>query len=309
MSKTEKELAFLRDLYLENDWTLRFTELFDKNFKFSGEEKFLYVNAGTGTHALGLREKLNNKKEVFGLFENAETLKIAQAKADAVRADVNFTDELPPERFDTVLADASLVKPANFNDFFAAIARLSKNRVAVFLPTKGSFGEIFSFLWETLLELDLAEKGAEVENLVSEIPTVEEIKEKAENLGLTEIETVTKVEFFDFKNGAEFDQSPLVADFLFPAWLGFLTEKEKKQVRKKLIQLIDAEDSSLSFRFSVKATLLVGEKVKRKGENKKYSLSLSLYNCFASARRRISAAKSSSFNELICGVFRFEASL
>ena len=261
MSKTEKELAFLRDLYLENDWTLRFTELFDKNFKFSGEEKILYVNAGTGTHALGLREKLNNKKEVFGLFENAETLKIAQAKADAVRADVNFTDELPPERFDTVLADASLVKPANFNDFFAAIVQLSKNRVAVFLPTKGSFGEIYSYLWEILLELDLAEKGSEVENLISELPTVEEVKEKAESLGLTEIETVTKVEFFDFKNGAEFDQSPLAADFLFPAWFGFLTEKEKKQVRKKLVQLIDAEDSSLSFRFSVKATLLVGEKV------------------------------------------------
>lgn len=260
MSKTEKELAFLRDLYLENDWTLRFAELFDKNFKFSKEEKILYVNAGTGTHALGIKEKLKKDKEMFGLFENAETLKIAQAKADAVNADVSFSDKLPKETFDAVLADASLVKPANFNDFFAAIVQLSKNQVAIFLPTKGSFGEIFSFLWETLLEVGLVEKSASVENLISELPTVEEVKEKAESLGLTNIETVTKLEYFEFKDGTEFINSPLVSDFLFPAWFGFLSEKEKEKVNVKLAQLVDAEDGSLSFRFSVKATLLVGEK-------------------------------------------------
>ena len=261
MSKTQKELAFLRDLYLENDWTLRFAELFDKNFKFSAKEKILYVNAGTGTHALLLRKKLKDDKEIFGLFENEETLKIAQAKADAVRADVNFSDKLPKTSFDSVLADASLVKPANFNDFFGAIAQLSKNQVAVFLPTRGSFGEIFSYLWETLLELGLTEKSAAVENLISEIPTVEEVKEKAENLGLTNIETITKNELFDFKDGEEFVDSPLIADFLFPVWLGFLSEKEKEKVLKKLVRLIDAEDGSLTFRFSVKATLLVGEKI------------------------------------------------
>lgn len=262
MSKTQKELAFLRDLYLENDWTHRFAELFDKNFKFSNEEKILYVNAGTGTHALVLREKLDDKKEVYGLFENEETLKIAQAKADAVRANVSFSDKLPKETFDAVLADASLVKPANFNDFFTAIVQLSKNQVAVFLPTKGSFGEIFSYLWETLLEVDLGEKGAAVENLISELPTVEDVKEKAEKLGLANIETVTKNEAFDFKDGSEFINSPLVADFLFPAWFEFLTEKEKDKVNIKLAQLVDAEDGSLTFRFSVKATLLVGEKTR-----------------------------------------------
>jgi ubiquinone/menaquinone biosynthesis C-methylase UbiE len=260
MSKTEKELAFLRDLYLENDWTQRFAEIFDKNFKFNKEEKILYVNAGTGTHALVLREKLDDKKEVFGLFENEETLKIAQAKADAVNADVNFSDKLPAGTFDAVLADASLVKPANFNDFLSAIVQLSKDQVAVFLPTKGSFGEIFSFLWETLFDLGLAEKGSEVENLINELPTVEDVKEKAESLGLSKIETVTKIENFDFKNGAEFVESPLVADFLFPGWFGFLSEKEKEKVSKKLAKLVDDEDGSLSFRFSVKATLLVGEK-------------------------------------------------
>ena len=260
MSKTQKELAFLRDQYLENDWTQRFAELFDKNFKFTNEKKILYVNAGTGTHALFLRGKLSHKKEVFGLFENDETLKIAQAKADAIQANVSFSDKLPKETFDAVLADASLVRPANFNAFFSAIVQLSKNQVAVFLPTKGSFGEIFSYLWEALIEVDLPEKGSSAENLISEIPTEEDVKERAEELGLTNIETVTKNETFEFKDGTEFINSPLVADFLFPAWFEFLTEKEKEKVNIKLAQLVDAEDNSLTFRFSVKATLLVGEK-------------------------------------------------
>ncbi|MEJ7699932.1 MAG: hypothetical protein WKF71_09855 [Pyrinomonadaceae bacterium] len=40
MSKSQKELAFLRDLYIETDWTERFTNIFDENFKFSGEKKY-----------------------------------------------------------------------------------------------------------------------------------------------------------------------------------------------------------------------------------------------------------------------------
>ena len=261
MSKTPKELAFLRDLYLENDWTLRFAELFDKNVKFSKNEKILYLNAGTGTHALLLRRKLKDDKKIFASFESKEMFKIAQAKADIIKANVKFSDVVPNETFDTVVADASLVKPADFNDFFAAAARLSENRIAVFLPTKGSFGEIFSVLWEALFELDLIEKGAEVEKLIAAIPTVEEVVEKAESLGLTVSEPITTIEIFEFKDGAEFINSPLAADFLFPSWFGFLTGKENNQVRKKIAKLIDAENIAPDFRFSVKATLIVGEKV------------------------------------------------
>jgi hypothetical protein len=39
-----------------------------------------------------------------------------------------------------------------------------------------------------------------------------------------------------------------------------MDEHEKRRVNEKLAQLIDAEDRDLSFRFSVKATLLTGEK-------------------------------------------------
>ena len=263
MSKTEKELAFLRDLYIETDWTERFTNLFDDNFKFSDEETILYANAGAGNHALALREKLNDKVEIFGVSEDAELLNIARTKADAIHANVDFSKSFPAQRFDAVLADASLTRPTEVNDFFTNIVGFSDSQVAFFLPTAGSFGEIFSLLWETLLNLDLLEKGAEVERLITEIPTVSKVEEMAKKLDLRRIETVTKSEFFEFDNGAAFVHSPLLEDFLFPVWFDFLTENETERVKNKLAQTIDDDCQEMSFRFSVKATLVVGEKAKK----------------------------------------------
>ena len=65
----------------------------------------------------------------------------------------------------------------------------------------------------------------------------------------------------EFENGAEFIASPLVSDFLLPEWLRTLSESENERVSARLSELIDAEDGDMSFRFSVKATLVTGEKV------------------------------------------------
>jgi trans-aconitate methyltransferase len=262
MSKTEKERAFLRDLYIETDWTERFTNLFDDNFKFSDEETILYANAGAGNHTLALREKLDDKIEILGISEDRELLNIARAKADAIKANADFSMVYPTEKYNAVLADASLIRPTEIKEFFTKVVDLSDNQVAFFLPTAGSFGEVFSLLWETLLNLDLLEKGAEVERLITEIPTVSKVEEMAKNLDLSKIETVTNKEFFEFDNGNAFINSPLAEDFLFPAWFEFLDEKEKERVKSKLAQTIDEDCQEMSFRFSVKATLIVGEKMK-----------------------------------------------
>ncbi len=260
MSKTEKELAFLRDLYIETDWIERFTNLFDDHYKFSDEEKILYVNAGAGSHALALREKLDDEIEIFGVSESRELLTIARAKADAIQANVDFSIAFPEQKYDAVMADATFVKPPELNDFLTKVVNFSNKQVAVFLPTAGSFGEIFSLLWETLLNLEMSDGSAEIERLIAEIPTISKIKEIAGNLGLTKIETMAKSEFFEFDNGAAFVNSPLAEGFLFPLWFDFLSADDAEKVKNELVQTIDDDALEMNFSFSVKATLLVGEK-------------------------------------------------
>ncbi|MCU0237976.1 MAG: hypothetical protein MUC29_00925 [Pyrinomonadaceae bacterium] len=259
MKISAKEQAFLQDLYISTDWTERFTNLFDDNFKFSDEEKILYVNAGTGNHTLAIREKLDDKIELFPISETAELQKIAQAKADTMMSKIKYLKNFPNEKADLVIADASFVNHTNLTEFIENLINQAKKQIVFFIPTAGSFGEIFSFLWETLYSLDLLDKATEVERLINQIKTVSQIEEMLKSLKLKKVESITKNESFEFADGTEFINSPLIEKFLLPNWLDFLSEKEQKKVCKKLVEIIDADDQDLSFRFTVKATLLRGE--------------------------------------------------
>src|SRR5688572_13327047 len=263
MPKTERELAYLRDLYINEAWTRRFTELVDKHLKFADEENFLYINAGTGDHACLLRERMEKNTAVFATCENAEILHIARDRALAVKADVDFSrTRFEDDSFDIVLADASFVRPADLEELVSESGRVARpgGKVGVFFPTAGSFGEIFSLLWEVLFNEDLGEHGSAAEERVRELPTLSRAEEIAESAGLRNIETHTSNEVFEYGNGAAFVSAPLVADFLLPVWLESLSEKEKERVSEKLAQLIDSEDGTMSFRFSVKVALVTGEK-------------------------------------------------
>lgn len=263
MTKTRKELAFLRDLYIQDEWTRRYTDLVDKHMDLRDSENMLYINAGTGSHALAIYERFGEKTAVFATCEDEDILVIARDKAAAVRSEVDFsTIHFDDDAFDAVLADASFVPSPELGSFIENTARVSRTGgdVAVFMPSAGSFGEIFSLLWEALFNAGLSEHGPIVEKLIADLPPVWRIEEMAERSGLVNINTQTAAEIFDYETSADFISSPLVADFLIPAWLEPLDDNEKERATKELALLIDAEDDTLSFRFSVKATLLTGEK-------------------------------------------------
>lgn len=258
--KSEKELAFLRELKIDEEWNQRFATNFNDNFKFSDEKNILYLNAGIGNHALAVRETLPEKIEFTALCETDELHKIASAKANAIKSKVNFTTLSPFESFEAVLADASFVKPSKLDYFFSEIVNYSENQVAFFLPTAGSFGEIFSLLWESLLNADLLEFSENVEKLIIEIPTVSQIEEKIKKLGIKKVNAFTKLETFEYTNADEFINSTLILDFLSPNWLEFLDKKQQAKVMKNLSKLIEAESEQMVFTFSLKATLFVGQK-------------------------------------------------
>lgn len=260
MSKTEKEIAFLRGLTVEPEWTQRFTDIFDETVKIKKIETLTYINAGAGNHAIELDEKIGNKVEIFAVCETEELQEIAQVKAEATKSSLDFSTKMPLAESDFVLADASLVLPSDLEDFLKKVVHSSNNSVVFFLPTARSFGEIFSYLWEVLLDLDMLDKSEDVEKLINNSPTVSHVEEMFKNLGIKKIETTTKDEYFDFENGTEFIESPLVKFFFMPVWFGFLNDKEKEQVIKKLAQKIDEDCDGMTFRFTVKATVMGGKR-------------------------------------------------
>ena len=52
--KSEKELAFLQELYVATDWGERFAALMDEHVELPKKGRALYVGAGTGGHALAV---------------------------------------------------------------------------------------------------------------------------------------------------------------------------------------------------------------------------------------------------------------
>lgn len=252
----------MRDL-IADEWTRRFTELVDKHLDLTDAENMLYINAGTGGHALSLDEKFGSTTDIFASCEDDDMLNIARDKAAAVSSSVDFSSvSFEEDAFDAVLADASFVRPDDIAEFIQHSVRIAQvgGDVAVFLPSAGSFGEVFSLLWEVLFTDDLGEHGRAAESLINELPSVSRIEAMAANAGMVNVRTETATEIFEFDNGRAFVLSPLAEDFLFPNWLTTLDENEKERVMEKLAQLIDAEDGEMSFKFTVKATLLTGEK-------------------------------------------------
>ncbi|MEP6945888.1 MAG: class I SAM-dependent methyltransferase [Acidobacteriota bacterium] len=263
MAKTTKELAFLRDLYVENEWTKRFTDLVDKHMDLSDSENMLYLNAGTGGHAMAVFERFGNKTAVFACCENEDLLRIARDKSAAVSSDVDFSVlRFEDDAFDAVLADASMLPPSEVEEFIEHTVRVARTGgdIAIYLPSAGSFGEVFSLMWEVLFTEEIDGYAAEIERLIAEIPTVSRVEEIARREGMVNINTQMSTELFEYESGEEFVTAPLVTDFLMPAWLATLDESEKDRVTKQLAHLIDTEDGALPFRFTVKVTLLTAEK-------------------------------------------------
>ena len=266
-TKSPKELAFLYDLYIGTDWAERFAALVDAQVELPKEGRALYVAAGTGGHALALKER-DDELSLLCVDENPECLEIAQAKAIALHQEAVFQREdsqalsFADDQFDLVLGDASLTPPTKLRKMFAEMVRVAKPgaRVAVWFPTAASFGEVFSIYWEALTRAGLGDHSAAVENLINELPTIATAEGWADQMDLESVVSTTAVEEFDFDSGEQFLASPLIADFLLPNWFQRVPEADQPRVIQELTKIIDEERHDAVFSLTLKATLIVGKK-------------------------------------------------
>lgn len=266
--KTDKELAFLQDLFIAPDWGERFAELIDEHVKLPDEGKALYAASGTGGHAMALQERAGKKLEMFCVDENAECVELAHAKATATNEQTQFShsklDSLasPDNHFDVVIGNASLVSINRIQAMFSELVRVAGPgaMIALALPTASSFGEFFSIYWEALHNTGLTDHESDVEHLITELPTVSEVEQMAKDEGLRDVTSWTRIEEFDYDSGEQFLNSPLVAEFLMPAWLALVPEDMKADLSREISRLINEERHEAEFALSVKATLVVGQK-------------------------------------------------
>ncbi|HSE18016.1 MAG TPA: methyltransferase domain-containing protein [Pyrinomonadaceae bacterium] len=266
--KSDKELAFLQDLFIAPDWGERFAELIDEHVKLPKEGEVLYVAAGTGGHAMSLYERAGDKLELHCVDENPECMDLARAKATAANEKITFSTgqldnlDLKDNRFDLVIGNASLVSRQRVRRMFSEIVRVAAPgaRIALTLPTASSFGEFFSIYWEALHNNGLLDHESDVEQLITELPTVSDMEQLAEDEGLREVESFTRIEEFDFESGEQFLKSPLVAEFLIHDWLALVPDDKRAGLFSEISRLINEERHEAEFALSVKATLIVGHK-------------------------------------------------
>src|SRR5215218_1433927 len=268
--KSEKELAYLHELYVATDWGERFAGLVDEHVKLPEEGRALYVASGTGTHALALAVRAPQEVTLVCVDESEERLELARAKASVVKIDkVEFRHAqlealaFEDEAFDLVVGDASLVAPERLPEMLAEMVRVAAPGAAVSLSaaTASSFGEFFSVYWEALAGAGYGEQAEEVAPFIKELPTVSDLEASASREALEGVESWTSKEEFDFATGRDFVDAPFVRDFLLVRWLGSLPDEEARaSVLEEVARIIDEERHEGGFSLSVKATLVVGRK-------------------------------------------------
>ena len=268
--KSDKELAFLHDLYVATDWGERFAELVDEHVKLPKKGRALYVASGTGGHALALGERAGRDVTLVCVDESEERLELARVKAAALKGssvefrhaqleDLAFEDEA----FDLVVGDASLVAPERLPEMLAEMVRVAAPgaTVSLNLATASSFGEFFSVYWEALENAGYEEQAAGVGSLIGELPTVSDVETLAGREALEGVESWTSIEEFDFASGGEFLGAPLVRDFLLERWLDSLPDGDARaEVLSEVERIIDEDRHEGEFSLSIKATIVVGRK-------------------------------------------------
>jgi ubiquinone/menaquinone biosynthesis C-methylase UbiE len=269
--RDEKELAFLYDLYIVPVWREFFDSMVDEEIKLPQEGRFLDAGCGTGGYTIDLAIRGGEKTEVIGVDPSPERLTLARGKGEIKKIDrVNFQTgdltaiDLPSGSFDIVIGDATMLPADQIGAALVELTRMAKKggTVVLKLTSRGSFDEFFSIHWESLYHLGLTQYTPQLESLITERLTVTDAERLALDAGLEQVRTVTRKERFDYPDAQAFFDSPLIETYFLSEWLGMFPDQEtRERVRNQMMEIIDRERHGMDFDVSIKATLIIGQKI------------------------------------------------
>jgi len=268
--RSDKELAYLYDLYVTPVWRDCFDRFFNEKFGLPKSGQVLDIHCGTGGHAIEMAKWLSNKGNLIAIDESVERIKLANAKMSIAKLEnlkfsVSSAKQLdfPDNRFDLVITDLSLMPSDSLANQLSELIRVAKAgaKIVVYFASTGSFDEFFSVFWEALFYCGLAEElQLPLEEMINERPAPIVNEKLLQTAGLKNINSYVKKEVFTYKTAEEFFLSPLMEEFFINKWLGIVPKKKLKAVRESLEQIIDRDRNGYDFDVSIKATLLTGEK-------------------------------------------------
>lgn len=274
VNKDPKEQAYLYDLYIVPQWRELFDRMIDDDVKLPDSGRFLEVECGTGNYTLDLAQRFGQKIEITGIDESVEKLNLALGKAEISKLEnLNFSFGtleslgVASDSFDVVIADLSLISPPDLTERLPAIlAELQRvltddGLLVLKLTTRGSFDEFYSFYWQVLYELEWEEYTPEIEALINERFTVDEIIEQVKNSGFRNVRSEIEANYLKFENGEAFLSNPLIKDVFLDHWLSiFGTEAEVGEFKANLIETLDRDGDEGGFEISAKTTIVIAHR-------------------------------------------------
>lgn len=264
-----RERAFQFDLFVSTDWAERFDAIVAEHVELPEEGRLLEINCGTGDHVVAIASSLKTG-EVVGTDVDPERLKLARAKALVARSEKCTFVEADPRSldfnenaFDCVVLDATLEPPDSLAALASEALRVAAPTasVAVKLPTRGSFDEFFSVLWEALHDVGIADEvWARLEPIVTSRPGVQEAVDVLRSAGLRNARPHASKEEWRFESARALLDSPL-ANFLFiESTFDLVPESRRASVVEALERIIDREIDGQYFTVSAKALVVAGRK-------------------------------------------------
>jgi ubiquinone/menaquinone biosynthesis C-methylase UbiE len=271
VSKTDKEKAYLYDLYIVPTWRETYDTVFNEQVGLPKEGRILVVNCGTGGHSLELAAAVAGKGDVVAVSSDQEKLELGRAKAQIQHvSNISFDLGEPPaldydeNTFDMVVADATMMMLSyDIEELVTEMVRVTKTGATIVLQlaTRSSFDEFFSIYWEALHECGLEEFSQDVESLITERLTIADAEALLKHAGLKKMKTVQKKREFLFDNAEQFLTSPIIEDVFFDTWMEVLPDSDTAdRVRHAIGKIIDRERKGQKFDVSIKATTIWGQK-------------------------------------------------
>ena len=99
-----------------------------------------------------------------------------------------------------------------------------------------------------------------LEALIKERVTLNDPEQMAKRVGLNQVSSHTEKAAFEFADGDEFLDSPLINDTFLADWMAIVPEARQPEVRERIVATIERDLHDGPFEVTIKATLITGIK-------------------------------------------------